>query len=72
MQIAVFGSTGEAGRLTVREALARGHDVVASVFRSVLVHRAHRSRHSLSFIRLRRSQVRIVFSGTSKRAASSA
>ena len=29
MQIAVFGSTGEAGRLTVREALARGHDVVA-------------------------------------------
>ena len=29
MQIAVFGSTGEASRLTLREGLARGHVVVA-------------------------------------------
>ena len=47
-------------------------EVVAAEFRFVVVHGSHLSRHSLSFIRLRRSHVRIVFSGTLKRAASSA
>ena len=46
--------------------------IVAAVVRSAMFRQAHRSRHSLSFIRLRRSQVRIVFSGTPWRAASSA
>ena len=49
-----------------------GDDVVAFRLWSCVVDGCHLSRHSLSFIRLRRSQVRIVFNGTLKRAASSA
>ena len=49
-----------------------GDDVVASAVRSHVVHEAHRSRHSFSFIRLRRSHVLIVFSGMPNRCASSA
>ena len=49
-----------------------GEQVVASTFRSVVLCQRHLSRHSLSFNRLRRSQVRIVFSGTPWRSASSA
>ena len=41
-----------------------GETVVATHVRSIFLHKRHRSRHSFSFIRLRRSQVLIVFSGT--------
>ncbi|MNL72160.1 hypothetical protein D3C87_1974230 [compost metagenome] len=48
-----------------------GEHFVVRTVSLALVWRRHRSKHSLNFNRLRRNQVRIVFSGTPNRSASS-